>query len=370
PDDIPPDDIPPDDIPPDDLPTEDTPAERCNNGEDDDGDGKIDCMDSDCIEAETCEGTCYPVDVISCGSSFSGSNYGAGHTNRMLENSCSEYLEWTGPEIAYEFTLEERSRVNILLSNMTADLDLFLMGNAHEQCDGRDCIQYSINVDRDDSITRTLDPGTYYIMADGYREATSAFTLSLSCNVTEICDNGEDDDGDDLADCCDPDCAGAEVCAEVCDNDEDEDCDDDVDCDDADCDAFPDCVEPCVPAAVAFCGMSVTGNTAGSGATDVIDSYSCYWLDETGPEYAYSFSSGSSRSVTFTIDNLSSTFLDLFVLVDNGGGCNPSSCIEYSATDDASDSVTVDVNPGVTYYILVDGYAGTAGTYRFRVNCP
>ncbi len=57
----------------------------------------------------------------------------------------------------------------------------------------------------------------------------------------EICDNLEDDDLDDLADCADPDCAA--LCGEVCTNGTDDDLDGLIDCLDDDCDGL--CPENC-----------------------------------------------------------------------------------------------------------------------------
>ncbi len=57
----------------------------------------------------------------------------------------------------------------------------------------------------------------------------------------EICDNLEDDDLDELADCADPDCAT--VCGEVCTNGTDDDLDGLIDCLDDDCDGL--CPENC-----------------------------------------------------------------------------------------------------------------------------
>jgi hypothetical protein len=57
----------------------------------------------------------------------------------------------------------------------------------------------------------------------------------------EVCDNLEDDDLDDLADCADPDCAT--VCGEVCTNGTDDDLDGLIDCADDDCDGL--CPEAC-----------------------------------------------------------------------------------------------------------------------------
>jgi hypothetical protein len=73
----------------------------------------------------------------------------------------------------------------------------------------------------------------------------------------EICDNGEDDDGDTLVDCDDPDCAAA--CREVCDNGEDDDGDTLVDCDD------PDCAAECAG------GGFVRGDADASGVINITD---------------------------------------------------------------------------------------------------
>lgn len=68
------------------------------------------------------------------------------------------------------------------------------------------------------------------------------FGLLVACGGggggKEICDNGSDDNGDDLADCADPTCA-SEACIEVCDDGVDNNLDNVVDCDD------PNCIGPC-----------------------------------------------------------------------------------------------------------------------------
>ncbi|MEM7231597.1 MAG: thrombospondin type 3 repeat-containing protein [Planctomycetota bacterium] len=59
---------------------------------------------------------------------------------------------------------------------------------------------------------------------------------SCRCAPTELCQNGRDDDGDELIDCDDPDCFGHSACRlEVCDNGRDDDGDELVDCDDPEC---------------------------------------------------------------------------------------------------------------------------------------
>ena len=54
----------------------------------------------------------------------------------------------------------------------------------------------------------------------------------------EVCDDGEDNDGDGATDCADDDCGRHPVCAPeevICDDEIDNDGDGDTDCDDADC---------------------------------------------------------------------------------------------------------------------------------------
>lgn len=74
----------------------------------------------------------------------------------------------------------------------------------------------------------------------------------------EICDNFEDDDGDDLIDCLDDDC-DSECVDEICDNQLDDDDDGDIDCLDTDCDGQ--CLEVCTDAR----------DNDGDGAIDCLD---------------------------------------------------------------------------------------------------
>ena len=59
----------------------------------------------------------------------------------------------------------------------------------------------------------------------------------------EVCDDGEDNDGDSYVDCDDFDCADDTACAEDCDDGEDNDGDGYTDCDDFYCDDDPACAD-------------------------------------------------------------------------------------------------------------------------------
>ncbi len=65
---------------------------------------------------------------------------------------------------------------------------------------------------------------------------TKIVCRNSACQETpEVCDNGEDDDGDGFVDCWDADCVDSCDYREICDNQTDDDEDGFVDCDDQDC---------------------------------------------------------------------------------------------------------------------------------------
>jgi len=113
-----------------------------------------------------------------CGDGVDGSNVGLNSTADSY--SCVGWSE-TGGEVVYELVLTGATIVSATLSDMSADLDVFLLGS----CDEGDCLEYG-----DNSLTSDcLDPGTYYIVVDGYYGAESDFTLSVTCVGCEAQEN-------------------------------------------------------------------------------------------------------------------------------------------------------------------------------------
>jgi hypothetical protein len=245
--DEPAEDLGPLDPPPEDLPTDDgppPPTEICDNGMDDDGDGKVDCMDDGCLTASACEGTCYPVSTITCGAEIFARNDDPGSTDRISEFECIHNGGYGGPEIAYTFTNPDRGKVYIGLEDFTGDLDLYLLEPHRGQCDTRNCVDLS-NRDEgyDEIIDVNLDAGTYFIAVAGWHGTVSGFHLWIHCTDIEICDNHIDDDEDEDTDCDDSECASDPDCLppENCSNAVDDDGDTLVDCADPDCTSDPVC---------------------------------------------------------------------------------------------------------------------------------
>lgn len=116
---------------------------------------------------------------LSCGTVYNGTN--AGGADDVSTYTCGNTLnvENNGPEIVHSFTLTESGPVTISLFNLEANLELFLL----DECSRRRCLQFSQNPGtNDESITRTLPSGTYYVVVDGYNGAVSNYSLLVDCS--------------------------------------------------------------------------------------------------------------------------------------------------------------------------------------------
>ena len=92
----------------------------------------------------------------------------------------------------------------------------------------------------------------------------------------------------------------------------------------------------------------------------------CGQTDYTGHEYVYTYVAETSGTVTIDLDEpgIFSTDLDIFVLADEGLGCNPASCVAWS-----TNVVEWDAEAGTTYYVVVDGYEEAIGEYSVEMSC-
>jgi hypothetical protein len=109
---------------------------------------------------------------INCGDVVNGDN--TGMPNNVSAYSCTGWSE-TGGEVVYQLVIPAGVcyEVTGALSGMTGDLDVWFLGS----CDENDCLTYGDT----GFTTGCLEPGTYYIVVDGYYGAASPFTLTLTC---------------------------------------------------------------------------------------------------------------------------------------------------------------------------------------------
>jgi hypothetical protein len=318
---------------------------KCDDGVDNDQDGKKDCADGDCLYAENCSDNCnpwfFPFDVT-CGFEEDYYNYSFFSTDKAESYACTEDV-LDGPEYAYNFVAPFDAEVTVTLSGETAETDLVVV----EAGDGDQCLTVNCLAHDYSTVTFTAQQGAlYYVIVDGYDGAEGSYHIKFSCApATEmVCDDGLDDDGNGLVDCLDPACFPGPACQPACEPDS-------------------------VSYAQLSCDSTDSWSTDGAGSADNVDAYSCNSYDYSGSEYTYTLTVDVPQTVTVTLDNEvddqdTPVELDLLVLVDEGLGCNPAACIDYGFT-----SVTFDAAPGTTYYVVVDGYNGDEGNYDLAVTC-
>jgi hypothetical protein len=114
---------------------------------------------------------------INCGDTVTGNTYT--NPNVVEYYSCVGWQE-TGGEVVYELVLPDPDCyvVTAALSNTTGDPDVFILAS----CDENDCIAYGNST----ATTSCLEPGTYYVVVDGYYYNPDCdYTLTVTC---EVCD--------------------------------------------------------------------------------------------------------------------------------------------------------------------------------------
>ena len=144
-------------------------------------DGKTDADQGDFrLEVNCGNIQCADAISITCGQLFSHSTIN-GTDNVALYTCEGDQItgENNGPEIVHQFTLIAPSLVNLNLSNLSANLELFLL----ESCDRSACLESSKNPGLENEIITTyLEAGTYYIIVDGNNGAVSAYDLLVTCS--------------------------------------------------------------------------------------------------------------------------------------------------------------------------------------------
>jgi hypothetical protein len=292
----------------------------CSDLEDNDLDTKTDCEDEDCVGSPWCVGHCKPQQSVSCGFKQAFANFGWGSTDAVTKYQCKQAYVYPGPEMAYRFKAPYDAAVKATLALESDSTDIAVLEG--EECDPEKCLSMGL----DNVVFNAKKDSVYSIVVDGWQGALGTYVLSLDCTpATEVeCADGVDNDADGLLDCADA----------------------------ADCSQSPLCAK-CSATYPIQCGETDDWSTKGEGATDVVPVYGCTGSTYDGPEFAYTFAAESDSTVTFTL-SAAGHDLDLFVLADDGLGCNPAVCVAWGTT-----AVTFDAKKGSSYFVVVDGYGKT-----------
>lgn len=374
-----------------------------------------------------CAGSqCLPTATLLCGMADASNNAWPVFTDVNDAYPCAAGLDETGPEYSYRFTATQSGSVTATLSNLTVDLDVFVL-EPTLGCSPDACVAFG-----DNGVTFPVTGGqTYNVVVDGRAGVEGFFRLDLACAIPPSscdphgviacgdlvgndsaagrrqvsswpCAPGLDESGPEYVFQYSPtESARVRVVMDL--NIEDLDLfiieDQGSGCQPAGCIAtgdtevsfdavagkvyyvivdgragasdifrlWMDCERvpgACHAAAPIGCGDTVSGRNDAAGSTDAIDSYpACIVYPEDGPEFTYEFVPTVSGMLHAEISNFS-TDLDVFVLQDSGGGCNAGSCIGAGNT-----LVDVAVTAGTRYFIIVEGFAGNVGSYDLSVTC-
>jgi cysteine-rich repeat protein len=157
----------------------------CKDGVDGDCDGRSGCADPDCANDASCiaGGLCPGAIPIACGDVV------AGDTTNGLKNidryACTAWEE-KGREAYYRFTAPATGTVTVSLTNLTKDLDLFVLDQGagggcaprNPGCRGSSTTAGTAN----ETVTFAAQAGqTYFFVVDGYAAYAGQFKLGVSC---------------------------------------------------------------------------------------------------------------------------------------------------------------------------------------------
>lgn len=204
---------------------------------------------------------------LTCSSSIEG--FISHKADSLLGGACDDNACYTcgdpqadepqvAPEAVYSFSCQHTGTVSLQITDLPCDLDIYILDESCDPYGG--CLfgstaAYAV----DDSVEFSCVAGQgYFIVVEAYGTRhldnasgpctttgdatgdvfsptyTLSFDVSESTGCAEDCDDGEDNDLDELTDCDDPDCLTDAIC---CDLDGDghfsETCDG-LDCDDSD----------------------------------------------------------------------------------------------------------------------------------------
>ena len=124
---------------------------------------------------------CVPDWTLSCNGSdwWSTENWGA--TEVVDSYSCVGWDE-SGPEYAYTFQPQESSEVTVQLSEMSQNLDVFVLDGT-DGCDPQNCIAHGNNR----AVFQAEAGRTYYVVVDGRNGVSGSYRINLYC---ASCGNG------------------------------------------------------------------------------------------------------------------------------------------------------------------------------------
>ena len=339
---------------------------NCSNGIDEDKNSLTDCEDPVCFKDDACTGghtgeDCADPMPINDGKGIGIAEQGKTFTYYNTTNGATADLTGgcaadsaTAGDLVYKLVLDQQASVNFDVTPQGIfEPSLYIFkDNCDTGTNPLTCVSFKNGMASVESDN--MAPGTYYVVVDGASadadKAEGLFKLEVTIvNVVahEICDNNMDDDGDNLADCQDPDCFKDAVCTLGHNG---------LDCVDpfvvktlqplADGDSFDFWNET----SSALVSDSTTGSCGGAGAKDLL----------------YKFVLDQPLEVSATVTFKGFGHPALYLYKDTCGDSNAESAC--NAATDQTATIKSNLKAG-TYYLVVDGVgANDAGFYDLNIS--
>jgi hypothetical protein len=188
--------------------------ELCNNNIDDDNDGLVDCSDPGCAGNVACPSACAALTTAADPSLQNGNN-----TNKSnnTEGSCqsAQVGGGGGAEVAFQVTAARSGTMTLVLTS-NADLGVYVQTACGNNATELGCADINFGAGAVETLQVPVTAGqVLFVFVDGFTaNEQGAFTLSIATG--EICNNGIDDDGDNLFDCGDnADCETNAACGNL-----------------------------------------------------------------------------------------------------------------------------------------------------------
>ena len=124
-------------------------------------------------------GPCATEGALTCGDVVSGRSDEGGATSEHYFYGCEDWM-YSGPERSWTVTTDRDEPIDVTLSGLSQDLDLYALDS--DACDGGGCLASSSSASGDESVRFDAAAGrTYVVVLDGWEGAVSDFTLTVDC---------------------------------------------------------------------------------------------------------------------------------------------------------------------------------------------
>lgn len=297
-------------------------ADQCNTGECDPLDGACFAKSIEgkaCTTADSMPGVCilgmctmgrecrHHPTPLVCGAKVTGSVLSASPLSTD-GYACATGL--TGNEYAYELMVKTDRMVTLSLSGTSADTDLVVLQGT--RCAGDPACAASASTSAGDETLSFAATGkqSYLVVVDSKNGAASNYTLDVGCQ------------------------GGV-----------------------------------CMPLGTLACNQSIAGDTSLATATNWVGATGC-GQSAPGPEQTYRLAPMAGAQVRAKLKGLSQD-LDLAVLRESAGECDPALCVASSAKSGTQDEELAFTGPSTsTIYDLVVDSKAAGGPYLLEVSCP